>query len=150
MKDGPILLVEDDPNDTFFFERAMKQAHVHHPLRVVRDGLEAIAYFAGTGSFADRGHNPLPSLVVLDLNLPHKHGLEVLQWIRNSAPDPLVPVVVLTSSVSDLDTREAYRSGANSYLVKPSQPTELTEMVRLLDLYWIRHNRVAPSPNSMG
>jgi CheY-like chemotaxis protein len=75
----------------FFFERAMKQAHFAQPLRVlrvVRDGHEAIAYLSEHGAFSDRIQTPLPCLIVLDLNLPRKHGLEVLQWIRASAPDP--------------------------------------------------------------
>ena len=145
MNDFPILLVEDDENDVFFFERAMKQTQLDHPLCVVRDGREAIAYLSGTGAFKDRAQSPLPCLVMLDLNLPHKHGLEVLQWIRASAPDPIVPVVVLTSSTSDLEMREAYRFGANSCLSKPSRPEELIELVRVLKVYWFDYNRVPPA-----
>jgi DNA-binding response OmpR family regulator len=145
MSGYPILLVEDDANDVFFFKRAMKLAEISYPLRVVRDGREAIAYFSGGTGFEDRATHPLPCLVILDLNLPHKNGLEVLQWIRSSAPDPVVPVVVLTSSTAELDMREAYRFGANSYLVKPSQPENLIEVLRALKLYWFDFNRV-PGP----
>jgi DNA-binding response OmpR family regulator len=149
--DLPILLVEDDENDVFFFERALKHAEFLNSLRTVRDGREAIAYLSGTGLFSDRDRSPLPCLVVLDLNLPHKHGLEVLQWIRAAAPDPHVPVIVLTSSTSDLDIHAAYKLGANSYLTKPSRPDELVQLVRAFKLYWFDFNRVAstrinPSP----
>ena len=84
--------------------------------------------------------------MLLDLNLPRQHGLEVLQWIRGNAPDPTVPVIVLTSSTSDRDMREAYRLGANSCLNKPSGSDELVALVRVLDVYWFRHNRL-PSPD---
>jgi two-component system response regulator len=118
----------------FFFERAMKRAGLECPLRVARDGCDAIAFFSGDGASKSAVQEQLPCLVVLDLNLPNKRGLEVLEWIRASAPDPAVPVVVLTSSTSELDMREAYRLGANSYLNKPSQPDELIELLRVFKL----------------
>lgn len=154
MNELPILLVEDDVNDVFFFRRAMKEADFTHPLRVARDGAEALDYLTGKGAFADRAQFPLPCLIVLDLNLPRQHGLEVLRWIRERDPDNTVPVVVLTSSTSERDMIEAYRDGANSYLNKPSSPTELVAVVSALKGYWFGLNRVpamrgldpAPSP----
>jgi len=139
-----VLLVEDDENDVFFFKRAAEKANLHCPLHIVRDGDEAVAYLQGDGVFANREQFPLPCLIVLDLNLPQKHGLDVLQWIRASAPDPAVPVVILTSSTSDDDLREAYRFGANSYLNKPSLPDGLDEMLRTFKAYWFGLNRVPP------
>ena len=144
MNNRTILLVEDDRNDVFFFQRAMEMAGLTCPLRIVRDGREAIDYLSGAGTFGDRVQFPLPCMVLLDLNLPRQHGLEVLQWIRGHAPDPAVPVIVLTSSTSDRDVREAYRLGANSYLNKPSGSEELVALVRALDVYWFRHNRLVP------
>jgi DNA-binding response OmpR family regulator len=138
-----ILLIEDDVNDVFFFERAMKQAGMEWALCVARDGHEAIGFLSNPSVEGDN-QEKLPSLIVLDLNLPNKPGLEVLEWIRTSAPDPTVPVIVLTSSTSDTDMRKAYRLGANSYLNKPSHPEELTELLRVFQLYWFRHNRVPP------
>lgn len=144
MSEHTILLVEDDKNDVFFFQRAMAKAGLTCALRIARDGREAIDYLSGAGMFADRVQFPLPCMVLLDLNLPHQHGLEVLQWIRAHAPDAAVPVIVLTSSTSDRDVREAYRLGANSYLNKPSGSDDLLALVRALDGYWFRHNRLAP------
>ena len=141
MSQRPILLVEDDENDIFFFKRAMKQASVAHPLQIARDGREAINQL----SDENPSQTPFPCLVVLDLNLPHKNGLEVLRWIRSAASNPAVPVIVLTSSEAELDMREAYRLGANSYLIKPSQPEDLVEVVQVLKRYWFDLNRV-PSP----
>jgi DNA-binding response OmpR family regulator len=143
--DFPILLIEDDANDVFFFERAMKQAGLQCPLCVARDGHEAITLLNNRASKAGVPEK-LPCLIILDLNLPNKHGLEVLEWIRTSASDPTVPVIVLTSSTSDTDMREAYRLGANSYLNKPSHPEELTELLRVYQLYCLHYNRV-PSPS---
>ncbi len=142
MNESPILLVEDDANDAFFFQRAMKEADFTHPLQVARDGTEAIDYLTGTGAFADRAQFPLPCLIVLDLNLPRQHGLEVLRWIRGRDANNTVPVVVLTSSTSERDLREAYRDGANSYLNKPSDPDELVALVSALKGYWFGLNRV--------
>ena len=79
----PILLVEDDENDVFFFKRAVERSGITHPLLVVRDGQDAVHYLGGTGDYSDRTTYPAPRLVVLDLNLPVKHGLQVLKWMRS-------------------------------------------------------------------
>jgi DNA-binding response OmpR family regulator len=142
MSEHTILLVEDDRNDAFFFQHAMESAGLSHCLRIVRDGREAMDYLSGAGAFADRVQFPMPCIVLLDLNLGCLHGLEVLKWIRGHAPDPFVPVIVLSSSTSDRDMREAYRLGANSCLNKPSGAEDLLALVRALDVYWFRHNRL--------
>jgi DNA-binding response OmpR family regulator len=144
MSNHTILLVEDDKHDVFFFQRAMETAGLTHSLHVARDGSEALEYLSGNGTFADRQRFPLPCMVLLDLNLPGQHGLEVLQWIRGHAPDPAVPVIVLSSSTSDRDLREAYRLGANSCLNKPFGTDELVALVRALDVYWFQYNRLPP------
>jgi len=99
----PILLVEDDENDAFFFMRAARKAELSNPVHLVSDGREALAYIAGDGKFSDRASYPLPGLIVLDLNLPKKNGLEVLRWIRQHSSMPAMPVILLTSSTSELD-----------------------------------------------
>jgi len=137
-----MLLVEDDANDVFFFERAMKRAGLECPLRVARDGCEAIAFFSD--EIKNSAQEQMPCLVVLDLNLPNRGGLEVLERIRAATPDRTVPVVVLTSSTSDRDMREAYRLGANSYLNKPSQPDELIGLLRVFKQYWFDYNQLPP------
>ena len=77
-----ILQVEDDPNDVFFLQHAMKKAGVANPVQVATDGQQAIDYLRGVGKFADRKKFPLPCLILLDLKLPHVMGLDVLKWIR--------------------------------------------------------------------
>jgi len=132
-----LLLVEDDPNDVMLFRRAKDKSNLVNPLQVVEDGEAAIAYLSGQGTYADRNRYPLPALVLLDLKLPRKSGLEVLAWLRQQPGLQRLPVVVLTSSRESLDVGRAYDLGANSYLVKPVAFDSLLEMVKALGLYWL-------------
>lgn len=146
-----ILLVEDEPNDVFLIERAFKKCDSPHCLRAVHDGEQAVAYLGGTREFADRQKFPIPSLVLLDLKLPRRSGLEVLAWLR-SRHDSLkrLPVVVLTSSKQSSDVNRAYELGANSYLVKPVAFDGLLDLVKALNGYWIQFNEkpeLSPSGN---
>ena len=145
MREFLTVLIEDDENDIFFLEHAMKKAGWPGAMKVLRDGAEAIAYLTGAGAFADRVQHPLPGLVILDLNLPVKTGLEVLQLFRNTEPDKAVPVIVFTSSTSDIDMRDSYRFGANCYFTKPSHPDALLEVVQVLKTHWIRYNQTPAS-----
>jgi CheY-like chemotaxis protein len=138
-----ILQVEDDSNDVFFFQRAMKKAGVANPIQVASDGREAIDYLKGAGKFADRAQFPLPSLVLLDLKLPYVMGLDVLRWIRQESGFPLV-VVLLTASFADADIATAYRLGANAFLVKPVDSSKLEDMVRAIGDFWLTHNHNPP------
>lgn len=149
MEETAILLAEDDPNDVFLMQRAFKRAGFQKLLRVVANGEEVIAYLTGSGAFQDRSSFPLPSLVLLDLKMPRKSGMEVLRWIRAQKTGiRRVPVVVLTSSKQPVDVNQAYDFGANSYLVKPVTSERLFELVRALDYYWLtlcqRPNLTAP------
>jgi CheY-like chemotaxis protein len=137
----PILLVEDDADDVVFLKRAIKLAGIRNPLHVVATGQEAIDYMAGTAQFSDREQHPLPGLVILDLNLPQKTGFEVLHWIRYHPQLVNTFVVVLTSSNQDRDRQEAFRLGANSYLVKPTDPDRLTRMIEQVVARWKEFRR---------
>jgi CheY-like chemotaxis protein len=134
-----ILQVEDDSNDVFFFQHAMKKAGVTNPIQVVGDGQEAIDYLKGVGKFADRERFPLPSLVLLDLKLPYVMGLDVLKWIRQEAGMGIV-VLLLTASSNEEDIAAAYRLGANGFLVKPSDAEKFEDMVIAIPHFWMRHN----------
>lgn len=131
-----ILLVEDDSNDTLLLQRAFRRAGITHSLKMVSDGDQAVAYLRGDEAYADRAVNPLPSLILLDLKLPRRSGLEVLQWLRQEAPAEVkaIPVIVLTSSRLSEDVDQAYSLGANSYMAKPSGNYDgLAEMVKNID-----------------
>lgn len=131
-----LLLVEDDPNDIMLFRRAKDKTNLANPLQVVEDGEAAVAYLSGQGQYADRNRYPLPALVLLDLKLPRKSGLEVLAWLREQPGLRRLPVVVMTSSKESTDVGLAYDLGANSYLVKPVAFDSLLEMIKALGLYW--------------
>jgi CheY-like chemotaxis protein len=136
-----ILLVEDEPNDVFLIERAFSKCEFQHSLRAVNDGEQAVAYLGGAREFGDRKKFPIPSLILLDLKLPRRTGLEVLTWLRGRH-DSLkrLPVVVLTSSKQSTDINRAYELGANSYLVKPVAFDGLLDLVKAPNGYWARFN----------
>ncbi|HYE97758.1 MAG TPA: response regulator [Planctomycetota bacterium] len=140
--DFTLLLVEDDPNDILLIQRALAKGNLVNPMRIVRDGEEAISYLSGQGDFSRRDRFPLPSLILLDLKLPRKSGLEVLEWLRNQPDLRRIPVIVLTSSRESADISRAYELGANSYLVKPVDFDGLLEMVKAIGVYWIILNKV--------
>jgi CheY-like chemotaxis protein len=129
---SPVLYAEDDENDVFLMERAFEKASVVNPLQTVNDGAAAIRYLSGAGEFADREKFPAPCLVLLDLNLPRRSGLEVLQWVRQQPTLQPLPIVMLTSSIQDRDIGSAYALGANGYLVKPPSSDKLIELVTSL------------------
>jgi len=143
LTDFIMLLVEDDPNDILLIQRAFAKACLVNPLKVVRDGEQAINYLSGTGDFADRGRYPLPSLILLDLKLPRKSGLEVLEWLRQQPMLKQTPVIVLTSSKESSDVSRAYDLGANSYLIKPVGFEGLLELVKSIGMYWMILNKTA-------
>jgi CheY-like chemotaxis protein len=136
-----ILLVEDNEDDVFLMRRALKGAGVTNPHHVVEDGQQAIDYLSGQAQFADRDAYPLPAIVFLDLKLPMKGGLEVLRWIRSQPAFETMVIVVLTSSNEPTDLRDAYRLGANSYVVKPPTATQLLDMAKAFKWYWLEFNQ---------
>ena len=129
-----VLHVEDDPNDVLLLQRAFRRAGLTHALQVVTDGDQAVAYLTGQGQYTDRSAHPLPSLILLDLKLPRRSGLEVLAWLRSDPEVKKLPVIVLTSSRLSEDVDRAYALGANSYMAKPSGNYDgLAEMVKNLE-----------------
>ncbi|MEM7712948.1 MAG: response regulator [Cyanobacteria bacterium P01_A01_bin.68] len=140
LKDSGILLVEDDSNDVLFIQRAFRRSKLENSMQVVRDGDEAVAYLSGDGKYADRNLYPLPGMILLDLKLPRRSGLEVLEWIRNQPVLKRIPVVILTSSKENADVNTAYDMGVNSYLLKPVNYNALNEMIDTLNAFWLRLN----------
>jgi len=141
-----ILQVEDDPNDVFFLQHAMKKAGVMNPIQVAIDGQQAIDYFKGLGKFANRGTFPLPCLVLLDLKLPYVMGLDVLKWIRQQPFLVGTIVILLTASGEDVDIATAYRLGANAFLTKPSEANKLVEMAKAIQDFWLTQNTLPQEP----
>jgi CheY-like chemotaxis protein len=140
-----ILLVEDSDDDVFLMKRALKAAGVVNPLSVAGNGQEAIDYLDGAGKYADRETYPMPTFVFLDVKLPRKTGHEVLAWTRRQQKLEGLVVLVLTSSNEPSDLREAYRLGANSYIVKPPSTDRLVELAKAFRQYWLEFNRALPA-----
>jgi CheY-like chemotaxis protein len=138
--DLTILLVEDNSTDVMLIRRAFENAKLANPVHVVSDGDAAVDYLAGSGKYADRAQFPLPILLLLDLKLPRRSGLEVLQWLRGQETLKRIPVVMLTSSQQERDVNAAYDQGVNSYLVKPVEFDGLLEMLKTVNLYWLMLN----------
>lgn len=136
MTDKVILLVEDNPDDEKLTVRALKKNIVNEVV-VARDGAEALDYLFRTGNYAGREADSLPALVLLDLKMPKVDGQEVLRRIRADERTRRLPVVILTSSKEEQDLMDGYNGGANSYIRKPVDFAQLTEVVRQLGLYWL-------------
>ena len=132
-----ILLVEDDSNDVLLLQRALKQTGVAADLQVVAKGSEAIKYLEGQGAYADRSKFPLPEMVLLDLMLPMKSGLEVLRFIRHTPFLKHLVVIILSSSSDQTDIERAYVLGANCYLVKPADFNDSKKQIRQICKYWL-------------
>ena len=143
-----ILIVEDNPTDVMLIRRALARLKIANPVQVVADGDRAVDYLSGHDDYADRMQFPLPALILLDLKLPRRSGLEVLEWLRRQEGLRRVPVIMLTSSRQSDDVNRAYDLGANSYLVKPVEFDGLQEMLGTINTYWIDWNEkpdVAPT-----
>ncbi len=137
IRDYPVLLVEDNQDDVLIIQRAFRKASIATPLHVVGDGDAAVLYLSGHEPYKNREQYPLPGLILLDLKLPRRSGLEVLEWLRQQPGLKRLLVVVLTSSRENIDINRAYELGANSYLVKPVEFAALLELVKNLNLYWL-------------
>lgn len=143
----PILLVEDNYNDVLLIKRAFRKADIKPPMSLVCDGEEAIAYLSRQGKYTNLETYPVPLLVLLDLKLPRRSGLEVLEWIRQNPKLKRLLVVVLTSSAENSDLERAYDLGVNSYLVKPVRFEDFVSLIELIDAYWFRANQTPQSLN---
>jgi two-component system response regulator len=145
MNEHSILLVEDNSSDEELTLLALKKSNIANRVVVARDGAEALDFLFATGAYAGRSSQDLPQIVLLDLNLPRIGGLEVLRRIRADDRTKLLPVVILTSSNEDKDLVQGYASGANSYIVKPVDFTQFSEVVRQLGMYWLLINQRPPT-----
>ncbi|MEU8236071.1 response regulator [Actinoplanes sp. NPDC048791] len=139
MSDGPILLVEDNPDDVLFTIRAFAKNHIRNEIVVANDGEQALRLL-----LPDDGHPLRPALILLDIKLPKVDGLEVLRAIRDDERTSSLPVVVLTTSNEERDIVESYRLGANSFVRKPVVFEEFVDAANVLGVYWLLVNQPAP------
>jgi CheY-like chemotaxis protein len=145
MNNKIILLVEDNPDDEALTLRALEKNNIMNKVVVAHDGVEALDYLFGEGSYAGRDTGVMPEVILLDLKLPKIDGLEVLRRIRADRRTKLLPVVILTSSKEERDLIEGYSRGANSYIRKPVDFAQFGEAVKELKLYWLVLNVGPPN-----
>ncbi len=135
-----ILLVEDNHQDEMLTLRALKKINLANRVDVVRDGQQALDYLFREGEFAGREGSDLPTVVLLDINLPRVSGLDVLERVRADPRTRLLPIVLLTSSDEERDRLRGYDKGANSFVRKPLDFSEFAETVSRLGIFWLAVN----------
>ena len=140
--DPIVLIVDDSENDTLLMRTVFERAGFVQPLQFARDGVDAIAYLHGDGAYSDRTRFPLPTVMLLDLNMPRKNGFEVLEWIRQQPALKRLRVYIMSASSRPEDIRQAYDLGANSYLVKPGNLDGLMQLAKAL-VAWLRLSHFA-------
>jgi CheY-like chemotaxis protein len=128
-----ILLVEDSPGDTRLTIEALKESKINNTLNTVEDGNEALAYLKKEGKFTDA---KTPDLILLDLDLPHMSGREVLEVVKNDPKLRRIPIVILTISESDKDVLHSYDMQANAYVRKPIDLDQFVRVVHSIEDFW--------------
>ena len=136
-----ILLVDDDAGDVMLAKRALENGKILNTMHVAKDGVEAMEFLRQTGKFADA---PRPDLILLDLNMPRMDGREVLADVKQDAHLRSIPVVVLTTSDSDLDVANMYDMHANCYVTKPVDLEQFTKIVKEIKHFWFSVVKLPP------
>ena len=129
-----ILLVEDNPGDVRLTQEALKDARVNNTLTVIGDGIEAMAFLKSNGKNPKHAR---PDLILLDLNLPKKSGLELLEEIKSDDELKTIPVIVLTTSTSQEDIIKSYGLHANCYITKPVDLEMFINVVKSINDFWL-------------
>lgn len=129
-----ILLIEDNEDDAFFFQRALQDAGIRQTVHNAADGQKGVDYLSGHGAYSDRSKYPLPWIIFVDLKLPRKSGFDLLEWIKQRPELKDMIVIVLTSSDEQRDVTRVYEKGARSYLVKPPTREMLIDLWQYLSL----------------
>lgn len=136
-----ILLAEDRPEDAELAIMTLKQNDLINNIQWVQDGEEALEYVLAEGRYSYRNIEQMPSLIILDLNIPKAGGLEVLRRIRADERIKNIPVVILTASIEEQDIKTAYDLHVNSYMVKPVDFKEFEEALKSMGLFWLSLNQ---------
>lgn len=131
-----ILMADDDLDDRFLTRSAFEESQVDCVLHFVEDGTEVFDFLEKRGKYHDVS-GELPSLILLDLNMPKKDGKQVLREIKDSPAFRHIPIVIFTTSKSPEDVRQLYRMGASSFITKPSSFDKLLEVANNLGRYWV-------------
>ncbi|HAP93793.1 MAG TPA: two-component system response regulator [Desulfotomaculum sp.] len=136
-----ILLAEDDPAHAEIVRRNMENSRIANRLEHVTDGQQALDYLYRRNGFSDPAKSPRPGMILLDLRMPKVDGIEVLTTVKSDPELARIPIVILTTSAAEMDIAKAYDHHANSYLVKPVDFSQFTELLETLGYYWLAWNQ---------
>jgi CheY-like chemotaxis protein len=138
-----ILLAEDSPKDVELIMEALSELNLANSVIVVKDGVEAMEYLRCEGNYKQRTPGN-PAVILLDIKMPRKDGIEVLREIRNDELLKTIPVVILTSSREQKDLIESYKLGVNAYVVKPFNFKDFIDAVKQIGMFWAVVNELPP------
>jgi two-component system, response regulator len=131
-----ILLADDDADDRLMAKEALEESRLLNPLDMVEDGEQLLKYLRRTDEFAHLTDQPLPGLILLDLNMPRMDGREALKAIKTDPKLCHIPIIVLTTSKAEEDIYRTYNLGVNSFITKPVSFSSLVDLMRNLGKYW--------------
>lgn len=131
-----ILLAEDDADDRMLVTRVLEKELMVPDVRAVWNGEELMDYLRQSGKYSEADSAPRPALILLDLNMPRKDGREALQEIKSDPDLRSIPIVVLTTSNSDVDIQQSYDAGVNAYITKPARFADMVDAFRVLHKFW--------------
>lgn len=134
MKSIDILLVEDNEGDIVLTLEALDEGKIRNSISVVKDGWEAVQYLEKKGAYSDK---KTPDLILLDINLPKMNGHEVLKQIKSNPDIKHIPVIMLTTSSSEVDVISSYKNFANCYITKPVDVNSFLDVVSSIEEFWI-------------
>ncbi len=140
LKNRPVLIVEDNPDEAELAVLAMREKGINLPYHIVSDGQEAIDYLLGDNTQYPTELYHMPRIILLDLKLPRKGGIDVLKTLRSYEHTRYIPVIVLTTSSLDDDIKRCYEAGANSYIRKPVDFHSFCYYIELIFRYWTEVN----------
>jgi two-component system, response regulator len=142
-----IVMADDDPDDRFMAKEAFEENRLANDLYFVHDGEELMDYLLNRGRY-ENANNPVPGLILLDLNMPKKDGREVLQEIKADPKLKRIPVIVLTTSQAEEDILKSYDLGVSSFITKPVTFQDLVRVIRTIGKYWFEIVELPTDPNA--
>lgn len=131
-----ILVADDDADDRELIKVAFEENGAEVEISFVENGEELLQYLHRQGKYKEEAEYPFPSLILLDLNMPKKDGREALRAIKEDAALKLLPIVILTTSTASKDIAKCYELGVNSYMIKPTNFTDLIQFAGMIYSYW--------------
>lgn len=137
-----ILLIEDNAGDARLTQEIFRQSKLSNSIDIIHNGLEALAFLHQEGQYVNA---VLPDLILLDLSIPTKAGLEVLVEIKADEVLKLIPVIILTASQAEQDIVRSYNLHANAYVIKPMNLDEFIAVIKSIEGFWFGVVKLPPN-----